>query len=358
MFDEWRRSGREWVAVLRRTWAAAGDNNVGLVAAGVAFYAFASIVPMLAATVLLYGLIATPETVTANIRALFAVLPADAAASVGDQLETVVSTSDGKKGVGLLVAIGIALYGATKGAGAMVTALGIAYGQREERGFVRLTLLSLAMVAAAVVLVFAAVSVVTATATVERWLAGAPGAVLALVRVASFAALWLVVVTAVAALYRFAPPQEAHRFRWLAPAPVLASSLWLGGTAGFGVYASNFGSYGATYGALSAVIVLLTWLWLSAYAFLLGGELDACLTLPSRPSWGPAPLPGTPPADPGAMAAAMPVKAGARLGGAPVGWGVAALAGSGLARLRRRSPLGVALLAGAGALAWLGGRRR
>lgn len=358
MFEEWRRSGRQWIAVLRRTWTAAGENNVSLVAAGVAFYAFASIVPMLAATVLLYGLIATPETVTANIRALFAVLPADAAASVGDQLATVVSTSDGKKGVGLLVAIGIALYGATKGAGAMVTALGIAYGQREERGFVRLTLLSLGMVAAAVVLVLAAVSVITATATVEKWLDGAPDVVLALVRIASFAALWLVVVTAVAALYRFAPPGTVHAFQWLAPAPVLASTLWLAGTAGFGIYASNFGSYGATYGALSAVIVLLTWLWLSAYAFLLGGELDACLTAPSRPGWGPAPLPGTPPADPRTLAQAMPVKAGAWAGGARVGWIVATLAGSGLARLRRRSPIGVGLLAGAGLLAWLGGRRR
>ena len=358
MFDEWKRDGRAWVALLKRTWSSAGDHNVSLAAAGVAFYAFASIVPMLAATVLLYGLVATPETVTANIRSLFSVLPADAASSVGDQLGTVVSTSDGKKGVGLVVAIALALYGATKGAGAMVSALGIAYGHEEKRGFVRLNLLALSMVAAAVLLVVAAASVIAVTATVERWLSGAPGIVLALIRVASFVGLWLVVVTAAAALYRFAPPGHSRHFRWLAPPPVLASTLWIAGTVGFGVYASHFGSYGATYGALSAVIVLLTWLWLSAYAFLLGGELDASLTAPVRPSWGPAPLPGTPPATPGALAAAMPVKVGARLGGAPVGWMVATLAGGGLARLRRGSAAGAALLAGAGVVAWLGGRRR
>lgn len=358
MFDEWRRGGREWITLMRRTWSSAGEHNVGLAAAGVAFYAFASIVPMLAATVLLYGLVATPETVTANIRSLFAVLPADAASSIGDQLATVVSTSDGKKGIGLIVAIGLALYGATKGASAMVTALGIAYGHPEERGFVRLNLLALAMVAAAVVLVLAAASVIAVTAAIESLLAGAPGIVLAAIRIASFVGLWLVVVTAAAALYRFAPPGHAPRFRWLGPPPVLASTLWIAGTAGFGIYASNFGSYGATYGALSAVIVLLTWLWLSAYAFLLGGELDAGMIEPTRPAWRPATLPATPPATPGALAAALPVKAASRLSGAPVGWGVAALAGGGLARLRRGSAVGAAMLASAGLVAWLGGRRR
>ena len=104
-------SWRDWWKVLKRTWAEAGDDNIGLIAAGTAFYGFAAIVPLLASVVLIYGLVADTATVVANIRALFNVLPDDAARVIADQLATVVGTSEGKKGFGLVVALGIALYG-------------------------------------------------------------------------------------------------------------------------------------------------------------------------------------------------------------------------------------------------------
>ncbi|MDD1452987.1 YhjD/YihY/BrkB family envelope integrity protein [Sphingomonas sp. H160509] len=95
----WSMSAREWWKVLKRTWAEGNDDNIGLIAAGTAFYGFAAIVPLLASVVLIYGLVADTATVVANIRALFNVLPDDAARVIGDQLATVVNTSEGKKGV-------------------------------------------------------------------------------------------------------------------------------------------------------------------------------------------------------------------------------------------------------------------
>ena len=115
-------SARAWWTALKRTWTEAGKDNISLIAAGTAFYAFAAIVPLLASVVLIYGLVADTATVVANIRGLFAVLPDDAARVIGDQLTTVVGTSEGKKGFGLVIALGIALYGGTKGASSIVTA--------------------------------------------------------------------------------------------------------------------------------------------------------------------------------------------------------------------------------------------
>ncbi|MEH3100880.1 YihY/virulence factor BrkB family protein [Sphingomonas adhaesiva] len=86
-----------------------------------------------------------------------------------------------------------------------------------------------------------------------------------------------VAVTGASLLFRFAPYRPRARLRWGTPGAVLATVVWLAATTGFGIYVANFGNYGATYGSLGAIVVLLTWLWLSAYAFLLGATLDVQL---------------------------------------------------------------------------------
>jgi membrane protein len=76
-------------------------------------------------------------------------------------------------------------------------------------------------------------------------------------------------------LYRFAPDRANPRWRWVSPGALVALVLWLLGSVGFSWYVDNFGKYNQTYGALAAVIILLLWLYLSAFAVLLGAELDA-----------------------------------------------------------------------------------
>jgi len=66
-----------------------------------------------------------------------------------------------------------------------------------------------------------------------------------------------------------------RRFRWWTPGALLAVALWLAASAAFAVYVSMFGSYNKAWGSLTAVIVMLTWIWLSSLAFLLGAELNA-----------------------------------------------------------------------------------
>ena len=259
----------------RRTWAETGDDNISLIAAGTAFYVFAAIVPLLGAIVLSYGLFADPSTVDSNIRALFGVLPRDAASLIGDQLATVTKTSGQSKGLGLAVALVLAIYGASKGASSVVTALNIAYEEKETRNFVVLTLLSMAMVIGTVLLALAAVSATAALAFLESLMPGAPAIVLTLVKLAGYALTGVLAALAAAVLYRYGPDRKNATWVWLTPGSLLATLLWLLGTVCFGLYVANFGNYGATYGSLSAVIVLLTWLWLSAYVFLIGAELNS-----------------------------------------------------------------------------------
>jgi membrane protein len=264
-----------WWAALKRTGKEMGDDNVGLIAAGTAFYAFSSIIPILGAVVLSYGLFASQETVVSNIEALFSSLPREAASVIQDQLLTVVQTEGGKKGLGLLVALALALYGGTKAASAIVTALNIAYEQKETRGTVKLYLLYFTIVIGAVLLVLGAIASTAVLAFLDGLLPSLGGVGRWAIRLLSYAVIGALAVTAGAALYRYGPNRADAKWSWLTPGSAIATLLWLIGTALFGLYVSNFADYGATYGSLSAVIVLLTWLWLTAYVYLFGAELNS-----------------------------------------------------------------------------------
>ncbi len=348
-----------WLAILKRTWKEMGDDNIGIIAAGIAFYVFAAIVPTLGAVVLSYGLFAEAETVRRNIESVFASLPRDAASIISDQLLTVVESSKDKQGVGLVVALLLAWYGATKGSTAIITGLNVAYDTEETRGFVRLNVLKFAVVAGGVLMIFAAIGTTMLLAFLSGLIPNAQLAVLALIRVAGFMLLAVLVITAAAILFRFGPDHRQPRWIWLSPGSAGATLLWLAGTAGFGFYVSNFGNYGATYGSLSAVIVTLTWLWLTAYVFLLGAELNAELerqveggASTSNPAHNdqlvPAAvrLPEIHQSGPAAVRTHAPVSALVNFAGN------GAIATVGFAMLRRGRPVGILAIAVAAAVAW------
>lgn len=271
----WRLPFGDWKTAAIRSWHEQAEDNIGLIAAGVAFYGFLALVPLLAATVLTYGLIADPQTVIDNVRHLTTVMPASAAELVGEQLMNVVDTSGDKKGLGLVAALAIALFGARNGAGALITALNIAYEEEETRSYVRLTLLALAMTAAAVLFAILAALAIAVIGFVEDLMPFATGFVALIGKALTYALLASAGAAIAATLYRFGPARHHARWEWLTPGSLLATAGWVVLTLGFGLYVSRFGHYNATYGSLSAVIVLLTWLYLSSYLFLLGAELNS-----------------------------------------------------------------------------------
>jgi membrane protein len=106
-----------WKAVAARSWRESGEDNISIIAAGVAFYSFLAFVPLLGTIVLTYGLLADPETVIHDMRKLTSVMPPDAAHLVGQQLMELVKTSDGKKGLGGLAGDGSVWYAQWGGIG-------------------------------------------------------------------------------------------------------------------------------------------------------------------------------------------------------------------------------------------------
>lgn len=270
-------SASGWWDIAKRTWTESGEDNLGLIASGIAFNAFLAVVPLLTAVVLGYGLVASPEQVAGHIATLADVMPEEAAGLVGNQLENMVQTAGTATGLGIVVTLGIALYGAIRGATGVITALNIVYAVEESRSFLRQTATALAITLGLVLLFFLASAGITVVNLLASLVPDLGGAVHNALRIGFWLASAAVVSLVIAIIYAHAPNRDEAEWRWLTPGSLVATIVWIIATFAFSFYVSNFGNYNATYGALGAVIVFLTWLYLSAYILLLGAELNQVL---------------------------------------------------------------------------------
>ena len=273
------RSPREipwtgWKDVLYRVKDEVANDHVSLVAAGVAFYSLLAIFPAITALLGIAGLLLEPSDVTAQIESVAAVLPERAAQIIIDQATAVAGSQTGGLSLTVIVGILLALYSASKGVSSLVEGMNVAYDEEDSRGFIKRTALVLALtlflmigviVALGAVLVLPALLAVVQLGPVVEVLIG-------LVR---WVVLLIGATLAIAVLYRYGPNRRAADWRWLMPGAALACILWLIASIGFSYYAENFGSYQETFGTLAGVIVLLMWLWISAYVVLAGAELNS-----------------------------------------------------------------------------------
>ncbi|CAH1659449.1 Ribonuclease BN [Hyphomicrobiales bacterium] len=247
-------------------------DNLSLVAAGVAFYAMLAIFPALGVFVSLFGLVADPKTVEAQILTLSAFLPSEAIQILLGALHGVVEKNTSRLNTGLVIGLAIALFSARTGMSSLMTGLNIAYDRQEARGILHQQVVALALTLGG--MVFGIVSIL-AIAAVPAVLAVLPvpddiRTPLLLIRWPFLAAITMLGFTII---YYAAP---CHRVRWTSTiiGSVMATVLWLIGSVLFSAYVTRIATYDATYGSLGAVVVLLLWLWLTALALLIGAEIN------------------------------------------------------------------------------------
>jgi len=263
-----------WWQVTRRAFKESTSDNVGILAGGVAFFAFLAIPPALIAGLTLYGLVADPQTVARQMQALAGSLPREAQPLIADQLNTLANGGNGALSIGLVISVLAAVWSASTGTSNLMAAVNIAYDQQESRGFLKLRATALALTLGAIVFVLLTLFLVAVVPPLLQALQlGVVGTILA--QVLRWALLVGLVVGALAIVYRVAPDRNAPKFAWTSPGALTATVLWMLGSVGFSLYVNNFGSYNKTYGALAGVIVFLLWLYLTSYIILLGAEINA-----------------------------------------------------------------------------------
>jgi membrane protein len=261
-----------WQDVLKRTFGQVKSDNVPVVAGGVAFYVFLSLIPALLAVILVYGLVADPQDVREQITDYVGALPSDARSFLLDQLERITEQDTQGLGVGLVASVVAAIYSASKGMQGLVAALNVAYDEEETRKFVKLRLTTIGLTLAVIVAGTAGIGGMAFLGSVAEDLGTGGGIALTILRWPLLAAF---LVLGLAALYRYAPDRDRAKWRWVTPGAIVATVLWVLGSLAFSVYANVAGNFSESYGALSGVAVMLLWLLLSAYVIILGAEFDA-----------------------------------------------------------------------------------
>jgi len=263
-----------WRDILLRIWQKLGEDNVSLVAAGVALNTLLAVFPAMAVLASIYGMFASPGQVGHEIQPFYGILPHEAAGIIQTQLEALARPRNQTLGIGAIVSFVVSVYYSSQGVSALMSATNIAYSERERRGFLKVILVALGFALGAVA-GFVVMLLLTVAVPLGLERLPLPGFVDTAALALRWILLWLFAALGLAIVYRYAPSRENARWRWVTWGSVIAATLWLVSSVLFSLYVRNFGSYGKTYGALGGVIVLIMWFYLQGYAIVLGAEFNA-----------------------------------------------------------------------------------
>lgn len=267
---------------LQRLWrfirdfnAAMTARNISLLSAGVAFFALLALFPGIAALISVFGLFADPLVLQDQLSLLQDLIPPAAYTLLSNQITRLVWANEGVLGWTSAISILIALFLARRGVDAMLLGIYAIHGTPRRTGFshaIRVLFITLGMLFAGIVALLSVLIAPVVLAILP--VIGNNGYLIETIR-------WAVTLSLVGGwiwvFYWIGPDRSESARPVLIPGLLLAVSLWITVSAGLSFYLSNFGNYNEVYGSIGAVVALLMWFYISAYAVLLGGILNATL---------------------------------------------------------------------------------
>jgi membrane protein len=269
---------RGWWQVIGRTYREITSDRISLVAAGCAFYATLALFPAITMLISIYGLAFDPTTVEPQLQVIREFLPPAAFTLIADRVHTLVSRGNATLGFSLLISTAVALWSASTGTKSLLSALNMAYEEQEDRGFLRFQAVGLLMTLCAILGAIIALTILVFLPLAIAFI-GLDAYAKALLRIVSFLVLISFVMGSLSALYYFGPSRQSAKWQWINPGSVTATVLWLAASVLLSIYVAHIASYDASYGPIGAVVGVMMWFWVSAYAILLGAELNAELEL-------------------------------------------------------------------------------
>lgn len=269
------------VDFIRRVRTRISHHNASMLAAGVAFYSLMALFPTLIAVVAVWALGADPAQVSSQLAPVARHLPADVGQLLTDQLTDAVHANHGGLTVGLVASLLGAIWAASGGVNGLTRGLTIIFDTAAQQRMLRQRAVSLALTLGALIVVVLALALVAVFPVMLGHL-GLSSAARAGAQVLRWVVLFAVVAVGLATLYRIAGTPADDGILFVSTGVLVAVLVWIAGSVGLSLYVANFGHYNRTYGSLASVVVLLLWLYLSAFAVLLGAVVDAELAAPRQ----------------------------------------------------------------------------
>ncbi len=254
-------------------------DNLDILAGGVALFAILSFMPAIAATVAIYGVVADPADIHAQVAPLAGVIPDDVMAVVTKQMTRAAQADDDALGWAFVLSLAIAMFSALGGARAVIQALNLVNRRNDSRSYLRQTGLAFVLSLGGIMTVIVAVTLVVVLPAVLHFVRLDADTEL-LVTLGRWPALFVLVATGLGVFYRLAPDENTSR---IVPGAIFATVLWILGSVLLSLYVSHVANYSA-YGAFGGVMVVVLWFYVSAFVVLLGAALNRELTLASNGS--------------------------------------------------------------------------
>ncbi len=258
-------------------WQLMGERRLGLIAAGVAFFAMLAIFPAVAALIALVGFLADPIAVEQALDMADDFLPEEVASILSDQIGRLTSTATETLGLASFISLLMTTWSARLGVGALIQGMTAIYGAAPRngiRGTILALFLTVILIGVGVVAVTAMLLVPVVLALLGQFLPGDSYLPFA-AEVVRWAVALLALVVGLGIFYRYGPNRPKNqRSPFLSYGLFLALFLWSLASVGFSIFLANFGNYNEVYGSIGAVIALLMWLYISAYAVLIGAALN------------------------------------------------------------------------------------
>jgi membrane protein len=270
------RAESAWHKLLGRTLRASTTDRVSLAAAGCAFYATLALFPAISMLISAVGMVLDPVTAENQLDLLSGLLPPPAFGLIADRVHQLVGQNAGNLSLHLLVSFILTFWSSATGSKSVLSAVNVAYDVTEQRPFLRFQLIGLSMTLVAVLCAIVAIGVLLLLPPAIEFLGLARHGG-GLIHAAGMAMMIGFFFVSIALLYRFGPSRPAPRRPRIKPGAVLATVLWLIASELLSLYVSRLGTFGATYGSLGAAVGIMLWFYVSAYAVLLGAELNARL---------------------------------------------------------------------------------
>jgi membrane protein len=268
----WRARRDVLIGALR----ASTTDNVSLAAAGCAYYATLALFPAISMLISVYGLAFNVQSVEQQLQALRDLLPPPAFALIDERVHQLVAQPSGALSIGLIVSLLITFWSAAAGTKSVLSALNVAYDVTERRGILGFQLVALVMTLCGVVASVLAIAVLVFLPPAISFV-GLSQYSAVLINTLSIIMLIALVGISIALLYRFGPSRKPPSDQRIYPGAALATVLWLIASEALSFYVGRIASFGVTYGPLGAVVAVMLWFYVSAYAVLLGAELNAQL---------------------------------------------------------------------------------
>jgi membrane protein len=276
---------RHWTRILVHTFRAFTDPDTSFRCAGTAFFGFLSLFPAIATIVLVYGLVSDRTGLIVTLDSVEGFIPDAALNVIRGQLDTLVTQPPTALGIGLLISIPLALWSGSRGIDALIYAMSRVRSDTQRRGFIKTVLVAVGLtIVGSIFLVIALGTVAGLPALTsllpfpsrEEWL------VLAI----RWPILLMLSTVLVALLYRWGPDRHPRKFRYIWPGAVFSSLLWVLAGLVFSIYVENFGNFEASFGSVTAAVVLLLWFYNSAQIFVLGAALNTQIEYEDRAEAG------------------------------------------------------------------------